>query len=67
MLDREALEKRLADVEAALQIAINEANTILGAKRELEYLLSELAQGETTNPPAAEIGDDHDDHSIESR
>jgi len=60
---REALETRLALVAKTIDESVANLNMLIGRKSELEYLLTELAQGETANPPAAEIGDTHDDDS----
>ncbi len=64
-MDRAALEKRLAEVQAAIDQTLASLNVLIGRKSELQFILSEPErEGET--PPASEIGGDDDDLGGES-
>jgi len=64
-MDRVALEKRLAEVQVAIDQTLASLNVLIGRKSELQFILSEPErEGET--PPASEIGGDDDDLGGES-
>jgi len=64
-MDRVALEKRLAEVQAAIDQTLASLNVLVGRKSELQFILSEPErEGET--PPASEIGGDDDNDCSES-
>jgi len=64
-MDRVALEKRLAEVQVAIDQTLASLNVLIGRKSELQFILSEPErEGET--PPASEIGGDDDDFGGES-
>ena len=64
-MDRVALEKRLAEVQVAIDQTLASLNILIGRKSELQFILSEPErEGET--PPASEIGGDDDDFGGES-
>lgn len=64
-MDRAALEKRLVEVQQAIDQTVAALNVLLGRRNELDFLISELAQGEETSP-AAEIGGEDDNDCSES-
>ena len=64
-MDRVALEKRLAEVQVAIDQTLASLNVLIGRKSELQFILSEPErEGETS--PASEIGGDDDDLGGES-
>jgi len=64
-MDRVALEKRLAEVQVAIDQTLASLNVLIGRKSELQFILSEPErEGET--PPASEIGGADDDLGGES-
>lgn len=64
-MDRVALEKRLDEVQVAIDQTLASLNVLIGRKSELQFILSEPErEGET--PPASEIGGDDDDLGGES-
>ena len=64
-MERVALEKRLAEVQAAIYQTLASLNVLIGRKSELQFILSEPErEGET--PPASEIGGYDDDLGGES-
>ena len=64
-MDRVALEKRLAEVQVAIDQTLASLNVLIGRKSELQFILSEPErEGETS--PASEIGGDDDDFGGES-
>jgi len=64
-MDRVALEKRLAEVQVAIDQTLASLNILIGRKSELQFILSEPErEGETS--PASEIGGDDDDFGGES-
>lgn len=64
-MERVALEKRLSEVQVAIDQTLASLNVLIGRKSELQFILSEPErEGET--PPASEIGGDDDDLGGES-
>ena len=64
-MERVALEKRLAEVQAAIDQTLASLNVLIGRKSELQFILSEPErEGET--PPASDICGDDDDLGGES-
>ncbi len=64
-MERVALEKRLSEVQVAIDQTLASLNVLIGRKSELQFIISEPErEGET--PPASEIGGDDDDLGGES-
>lgn len=64
-MERTALEKRLVELQAAIEQTLANLNVLIGRKNELEFILQEMTREGKTSP-VAEIGGDDDDDSSES-